>query len=180
MLVLYTLLLYDARAARKHSDAQFRQELNSRVLVMQNCYQDALRSLRTRQPGVLIAQAFRLWTTAFETLRDIDPLTACHEAVSHMDMFTRSREMNMQVHEAEYGRDMHEVAAAFCSMSRAISSTQPLPQPSLERIRRLVQQNDAYQMRQRVRQSNNFRPIATYAGTFHQPVVVDDNDTVSV
>ena len=147
----YALALFDARGARGQETAQHRAEVATRVEAMQHCFRESLDCLRFRMPRGTTTAAFRLWHRAHVYLREVDPLSACHEAVSHMDMFTMGREMHRSEHEREYGRDMYSVTRAFVKMVECVREHQPVPQTTYIRVRRLRQEEEARRCRRRIR-----------------------------
>lgn len=147
----YALALFDARAARGNETAERRAEVATRVEAMQHCFREGLDCLRYRLPRSTTLAAFRLWHRAHVYLREVDPLSACHEAVSHMDMFTMGREMNQQEHEREFGRDMYSVTKAFGKMVACVAEHQPVPPTTYNRVRRLRQEEEARRYRRRIR-----------------------------
>ena len=147
----YALAMYDARAARGLDMELHRAEVANRVERMQLTFREALDCLRARLPRSTTSHAFRTWHRAHVSLREIDMLSACHEAISHMDMFTMGREMHRAVHEHEYGRDMSAVTKAFQRMLESLRVHQPVPLTTYARVRRLVREEHARRQRRLVR-----------------------------
>lgn len=147
----YALALFDVRTTRGNETAERRAEVNTRVEAMQHCFRESLDCLRLRMPRGTTMAAFRLWHRAHTYLRELDTLSACHEAVSHMDMFTMGREMNRLEHEREFGRDMYCVTKAFVKMVQSVREHQPVPPTTYDRVRRLQQEEEARRYRRRIR-----------------------------